>query len=69
MTRCDKCNKKVGIQGFDCKWCSAHTCLGCHKPEKHQCVGMKEMKTAKQELLADGLMSAKMNAQHNYEAF
>ena len=58
MARCDECNKKVGIQGFDCKWCDAHTCLG-----------IKEMKTAKQELLADGLMSAKMNAQHNYEAF
>ena len=69
MARCDKCNKKVGIQGFDCKWCSAHTCLGCHAPEKHQCVGLKEMKSAKQEILASGLMSAKTDVQHNYEAF
>ena len=37
MTRCDCCNKRLGILVFKCKFCEHVFCIGHNLPEVHGC--------------------------------
>lgn len=72
MARCSCCNKKIGINGIDCKWCGAHVCVSCVFPEKHACTSLCELKSAKQQVLKENLENGKTTTthnEHNYVAF
>lgn len=72
MARCSCCNKKIGICGIDCKWCGVHVCISCVFPEKHACVSVSDVKSAKQQLLKESLENGKTTTvqnEHNYVGF
>lgn len=47
--RCEFCNKKTGLIGFDCK-CGNYYCLEHRYPEKHECKYENHKEDAKELL-------------------
>jgi len=56
--RCQKCRRRMGIAGFDCKHCQGIYCSSCITLEVHACSGTAAKIAHERQLIEKSLNSA-----------
>lgn len=58
--KCLNCKKKIGLLGFECKYCNKEFCSSCRYIIVHNCKGLENCKKEKISELKDKLDSQKI---------